>query len=242
MLQDIPNKAFILAAGLGSRLRPYTNDTPKPLVKVDGRTLLDRTLDHLQDAGVGEVACNTHYLADQISDAISARPEFIAHISFEEELLETGGGIKNMLHHFDDAFYIINGDSLWENTQGQNTLLSMANTWNPQEMDILILLQPIDTMKLTKGVGDYRLDDNNMPIRSLDKRGEYMFTSIRINHPRVFDNTPNGAFSYLDLMDHAQEKGRLYALVHKGDWHHISTADDLEAVNDAYEHIELQGK
>jgi MurNAc alpha-1-phosphate uridylyltransferase len=239
MSHNIPNKAFILAAGLGSRLRPYTDDTPKPLVKVDEQTLLDRTLNHLNNVDINEVVLNTHYLADQIKEAIAARPEFTAHISYEEELLDTGGGIKNMLQHFDDAFYIISGDSLWENAPGQNTLQSMRDAWNPQIMDLLLLLQPVESMKLTTGVGDYTLDENGMPIRSLDKTGEYMFTSIRINHPRLFENAPDGTFSYRDLMDKAQEQGRLHAIIHEGDWHHISTPDDLDVVNTAYKQIDL---
>lgn len=241
MSQDIPNKAFILAAGLGTRLRPHTDNTPKPLVKIDGRTLLDRTLDHFQEAEISEIALNTHYLADQIKAAMSERNEFKAHIAYEEELLDTGGGIKNMLQHFDDAFYVLSGDGLWENAANKNTLKAMAKAWDSEKMDILILLQPIDSMKLTTGIGDYTLDENNLPIRSLDKTGEYMFTSMRINHPRIFDNTPEQSFSYRDLMDEAQEKGRLHAIIHKGEWHHISTADDLDVVNTAYKQIELWG-
>ena len=239
MVTSIPSKAFILAAGLGTRLRPYTNDTPKPLVKVDDKTLLDRTLDHLAEAGVNEVALNTHYLADQIDETMTSRPEFKTHITFEEELLDTGGGIKNMLGHFDDAFYVLSGDGLWENAANQNTLKAMAEAWNNETMDILMLLQPVESMKLTTGVGDYTLDENGMPIRSLDKTGEYMFTSMRINHPRIFDNAPDGAFTYRDLMDEAQEKGRLHAIIHDGDWHHISTPDDLDVANTQYKQINM---
>jgi len=237
MSNSMPDKAFILAAGLGSRLRPHTDDTPKPLVQVNGKTLLDRTLDHLNKAGVGEVVLNTHYLADQIKNCVNARPEFNAHISFEETLLDTGGGIKNMINHFNDAFYILSGDGLWENGN-ENTLKTMNDAWNGETMDILMLLQPIDTMKLTQGVGDYSLDENDMPIRSLDKTGKYMFTSMRINHPRIFDDSPEDAFSYRDLMDKAQSKGRLHAIIHKGNWHHISTPEDLDAVNAAYKQKE----
>ena len=239
MSHHIPSRAFILAAGLGSRLRPYTNDRPKPLVEVDGKTLLDRTLDHLGEAGVDEVVLNTHYLPEQIKNAIAARPEFKSHISFEEELLDTGGGIKNMLGYFDKAFYILSGDGLWENPKGANTLKALADAWDDESMDILILLQPVESMKLTTGVGDYTLDENSMPMRSLDKTGEYMFTSMRINHPRIFDGAPDGAFSYRDVMDEAQEKGRLHAIIHDGDWHHISTPDDLDVVNAQYKQIDM---
>ena len=234
MSPKAPDKAFILAAGLGTRLRPYTDNTPKPLVKVNGKTLLDRTLDHLSQSNITNVTLNTHYLANQINNCLNARPEFQSHITFEEELLDTGGGIKNTLQNFDDAFYVLSGDGLWSNGQN-NTLQIMADTWNEEIMDILILLQPVSTMSLTKGIGDYHINDGGMPIRAADKSGDYMFTSMRINHPRIFENTPDGAFSYLDLMDKAQNEGRLHAIIHQGDWHHISTPEDLEAVDTAYQ-------
>lgn len=234
MSRNISKQAFILAAGLGSRLRPYTDNTPKPLVKVNNKTLLDRTLDHLNNAGINEVVLNTHYLAQQIKSTIAARPEFKSHISFEETLLDTGGGIKNMLAPFNDAFYILSGDGLWENGDKDNTLKAMAQAWDNNTMDILMLLQPVTSMKLTQGVGDYDINEQGLPVRSLDKTGDYMFTSMRINHPRIFDDAPNGAFSYRDLMDEAQKAGRLHAIIHEGDWHHISTPTDLEAVNEAY--------
>ena len=234
MSNTTPNKAFILAAGLGSRLRPHTNDTPKPLVKVNDKTLLDRTLDHLGEANINDVTLNTHYLADQIENCVNARPEFKAHLSFEEQLLDTAGGIKKTIHNFDKAFYVLSGDGLWDNSS-QNTLRSMAKAWNNDTMDILILLQPIASMKHTKGVGDYDINENGLPIRSLDQSGQYMFTSMRINHPRIFNDTPNGAFSYLTLLDKAQNEGRLHAIIHQGNWHHISTPEDLESVNIAYQ-------
>lgn len=234
MVQQIPQKAFILAAGLGTRLRPYTNEKPKPLVEVNGKSLLDRTLDHLTEVNISEIALNTHYLPDQIRNAIQNRSEFKNHISYEEKLLDTGGGIKNMLQHFDEAFFVLSGDGLWENAPDQNTLIAMAEVWNPDTMDILILLQPVNSMKLTQGIGDYTLDENGLPARSLDKTGEYMFTSMRINHPRIFKNTSHNAFSYLELLDKAQEQGRLHAFIHEGDWHHISTPQDLESVDKAY--------
>ncbi|MFK7839996.1 MAG: nucleotidyltransferase family protein [Bdellovibrionales bacterium] len=231
--KNIPNKAFILAAGLGSRLRPYTNKTPKPLVKVNGKTLLDRTLDHLKNVNITDISLNTHYHADQIENCIANRPEFSSQLSYEDNLLDTGGGIKKMIHHFDDSFFVLSGDSLWDNAK-TNTLKSMQDFWNPENMDILMLLQPISCMTKTKPVGDYHLNGQGKATRALDKTGDTMFTSIRINHPRIFDQTPDGPFSYLDLMDRAQEKGRLYGIIHQGDWHHISTPDDLETIDSFY--------
>lgn len=226
--------AFVLAAGLGSRLRPYTDDRPKPLVAVAGQSLLDRTLDHLAAAGVTKTIINTHYRADQIERAVRGRfkPEII--LSNEPDLLDTGGGINNALTHFggvDGApFFVLSGDGLWRDAPDAPALPQLAAAWDPENMDILMLLQPIETIKLTQGAGDYDLMQDGRALRRADKSGAYMFTSMRINHPRIFKDAPPGAFSYLALMDAAQQAGRLYGIMHKGDWHHISTPDDLGAV------------
>lgn len=235
----MPDQAFILAAGFGTRLRPHTLHAPKPLTKVGGQSLLDHTLDHLQQAGVKQVVVNTHYLADHITQHLQARTAPRVVLSHEEEILDTGGGIMNALPLLADApFYVLSGDGYWLDAKGEggdtvSSLGVLADKWDPDVMDIVILLQPVDSMVVTKGIGDYDLDAEGRAVRSLDKTGAYMFTSMRINHPRIFDGAPAGAFSYLELLDRAQAKGRLYGVVHCGVWHHISTPADLSAVQRA---------
>jgi MurNAc alpha-1-phosphate uridylyltransferase len=228
----IIDKAFILAAGLGTRMRPLTDRVPKPLVEVAGETLLDRTIDHLEDAGVTDIVINTHHLGQQIPHHLQRRKSPHMTFSHEKTLLDTGGGIKKMLQHFgDEAFYVLSGDGLWTDAPGQTALDQMAAKWEPAKMDILILLQPVSTMNLTKGVGDYDIRPDGGAVRSRHKTGTHMFTSIRINHPRIFNGSPMGSFSYLPLLDQAENDGRLFALEHKGAWHHISTPEDLRNVN-----------
>lgn len=231
-----PDHAFILAAGKGTRLRPYTDSCPKPLVKVDGRTLIDRTLDKLEEAGVTKVTVNLHYMAPLLETHLSQRRTPEITFSYEDTLLDTGGGVKNALHTLSDKpFYVIAGDALWTDGPSGNALLRLAEHWDDEKMDILTLMQPLATMSLTDGLGDYNLKKNGHVVRSPDKTGSHMWTNIRINHPRIFDNTPDGAFSFLDLMDRAEKQERFYALEHDGDWHHISTAADLERVNESFE-------
>lgn len=234
-----PEKAFILAAGYGTRMRPLTNARPKPLVEIAGRPLLDYILDHLLDAEIREVVVNAHYHGDQIigwAADRSKRFDLPIHVSVEEVLLETGGGVKKALPYFDGApFYVTVGDAFWVNAPGENSLLTLAENWNPDVMDMLITLQDIETMVLTKGLGDYELNVDGRCVRSLDKTGTYMFSNIRINHPRVFDDTPEGSFSFLECLDKTESQGRLYGLAHAGDWHHISTPEDLARVNENIE-------
>ena len=239
----MPSKAFILAAGYGKRLRPHTDTRPKPLVEVNGRSLIERTLDHLEKANVRDVVVNTHYLQQQITSRLQGRKGFNIAFSHEEELLDTGGGIKKMLHFFaGEPFFVLSGDGLWEDKNADFTALdALAAAWDPTKMDILILLQPVNTMVLTEGVGDYQLGQDGRAIRSRDKTGTAMFTSMRINHPRIFKDTPDGSFSYLDLLDRTEEQGRLYGVLHTGDWHHISTPADLAAVERAYKRSKAAG-
>lgn len=230
-MHDKPDKAFVLAAGMGTRLRPYTDKMPKPMVDVGGQSIIKRTLEKLHEAGVQTVVINTHYLAETIENHLS--DVVVPHIAFSREnnLLDTGGGIKNALHHFgNQPFYIINGDALWEDKEIP-ALDRLSETWDDSKMDILMLLQPTDRMTLTKGVGDYHLYEDGQSSRSKDKDGSHMFAGIRIAHPRIFEGIDENVFSFLTLMDKAQDRGRLFGISHDGAWHHISTPEELEAVD-----------
>lgn len=231
-----PDKAFILAAGTGSRLRPYTDHCPKPMVAVGGRSLIAHSLDKLEQSGVKDVVVNLHYKADMLENHLAGCRSPAIHFSYEKDLLDTGGGIKKALAHFDgQPFFVLSGDAFWEDRDETNALASLSAAWEPEKMDILMLLQPVRTMRLTRGVGDYDLAETGRAVRSLDQTGAFMFTSLRLNHPRIFDGAPQGAFSYLDLMDRAQKAGRLYGLVYEGAWHHISTPEDLDSVRASFE-------
>ena len=228
-----PNNAFILAAGKGTRLRPYTDTMPKPLVPVNGRAILDYTIEKLVKDRVNNITINLNYLGDRIKKHLKNRNNININFSTESELLDTGGGVKKALRTMNNQpFYLINGDALWEDKNPKNsTLTQLANMWDPAKMDILLLLQPVNTMDLTKGVGDYNISNDGVAIRCKNKQGEYMFTGVRIVNPAIFNNTPDKEFSFLTLMDKAEKQGRLHALIHDGVWHHISTPKDLDNVN-----------
>ena len=227
-----PDRAFILAAGMGKRLAPHTDTMPKPMVPVAGRAMIDRTLDQLTAIGVGEVTVNLHYRAAMLQKHLAARATPRLTFSFESALLDTGGGIKKALYTMGGKpFFVFSGDTVWEDGPSGNTLERMAAAWDDKRMDLLLLLQPLNTMNVTTGSGDYHLGADGKPIRALDKAGDYFWPSIRIIHPRLFDNTPDTPFSFLELMDRAQKAGRLGALVHDGNCYHISTPADLADVN-----------
>ncbi len=225
-----PKKAMVLAAGLGLRLRPITDATPKPLVQVGDKTLLDHSLDQLVAAGVECAVVNTHYLAEQIEDHLQSRSDLEIIISSEaKELLETGGGIAQALDHFgDEPFYVMNADILCLDGPSR-TLARLAEAWNDDEMDALLLLHwTVEAYGYT-GRGDFEVD----PLGKLERREErtispYLFTGIQILHSRLFEGAPDGPFSMNVLFDEAIEADRLSGIVHDGEWFHIGTPEGLD--------------
>jgi MurNAc alpha-1-phosphate uridylyltransferase len=233
----ISETAFILAAGFGTRLRPHTDHIPKPMVSVGGKPMIDHALGKLSAAGIKRCIINTHYKADILHNHLKSRKNPDVMFSHEPEILDTGGGLKRALHHFKKRPYLaISGDSVWEDSPTEQSLQTIINAWDGDKMDILILLQPVQTMTYTKGVGDYSFNTGSAGkiTRSLTQTGTHMFTSIRIHHPKIFQNAPDTAFSYLELLDRAEQNGRLYGVEHKAIWHHISTPDDLKNVRETY--------
>jgi MurNAc alpha-1-phosphate uridylyltransferase len=221
--------AMVLAAGLGLRLRPITNKTPKPLVKVAGHTLLDHTLDRLVAAGVERAVVNIHHLADQVERHLGNRKDLEIIISSEtDEVLETGGGVKNALQHLgDEPFYVSNADVLWLN--GPTPALGrMAERWNADEMDALLLLHSTVEAYGYTGNGDFNVEPDGKLARKLEREvTPYLFTGVQILHPRIFEDTPDGVFSLNVIYDKANEAGRLFGVIHDGEWFHIGTPDGL---------------
>lgn len=238
MIQKKPDKAFILAAGFGTRLRPFTDQYPKPMVKIGGQSLITRILDKLAMAEINDVVINLHYMADTLKEHVvehvSARSKKMqVYFSYEEEILDTGGGVKKALPYFrDESFYVIAGDAFWEDEADHSVFTLLEEKWKAQDMDILTWIQPVTRMNLTHGVGDYNFDqETGLLRRSVDKTGTHMWTNIRLNTPSIYEGFPEEGFSFLDIMDNCERKGRLHGIEYRGAWHHISTPQDLNSVN-----------
>ena len=211
-------------------MRPITYKTPKPLLTVGERSLINYELDRLAEVGVKRVVINTHHLANQIEEHLRHRNDLEFVISDEsKKILETGGGVAKALSYLGDApFYLLNGDILW--LDGPTPALDrLATNWNQNNMDGLLLLHSTVEAYGYSGVGDFVID----PIGKLARRPElqvspYLFTGVQILHPALFENTPQGAFSLNLLYDNSIEAGRLFGIVHDGDWFHIGNADGLD--------------
>ena len=221
---------MILAAGKGTRMRPLTDHIPKALVEVDGKPLIDHALDHLTQAGVGEAMINYHYRGQQLLDHLALRqtgPE----VSFSDEtgeLLETGGGVLKALPFFDNnPFLTINGDAIWTNDES-NALQRLADAFDPDRMDALLLLVPLEDAVSHPGAGDFFIhmeDDQTGRLSWRDDapKAPYVYASIHMSQPALYQNCPDGAFRLTTLWRRATDAGRLFGLVHKGKWHDVGT-------------------
>ncbi len=227
------NRAMILAAGFGLRLRPITNNIPKPLVKVLGRSLIDRTIDRLKEGGVQTFVVNTHHLSEQIHKHLNNRSDVEIIFSLENEILETGGGITNALKNFNnEPFFTSNGDTLWLNG-AQDAVTRMVNQWDSNKMDALLMLHSTVNAYGYEGLGDFNMDPNGVLSRRPESEvSPYLFTGVQILHPKLFMGTPKGAFSLNLLYDRAIQNGRLYGIVHDGEWFHIGTPEALDEAED----------
>lgn len=223
---------MVLAAGKGLRLRPLTESVPKPLVEVGGRTLLGHALNLLAAAGVGEIVVNAHHLADAVAAFVAAygeaHPALRLHVSREDTLLETGGGVRRALDRLgDEPFYVLNSDVILRDGAAP-ALARLAAAFDSAQMDALLLLQPLAAAIGFEGKGDYaRAPDGRLESRGEAPTAPFVFTGAQILTPVLFDGAPDGAFSLKLLYDRAEKKGRLFGLVHDGAWLHVGSPEAL---------------
>jgi N-acetyl-alpha-D-muramate 1-phosphate uridylyltransferase len=223
---------MVLAAGLGTRLRPVTETLPKPLVELNGRTLLDHAIDRLVPAGVEHVVVNTHYMAAMIAARLAHREQPRIEISEEPELLDTGGGVARALASLGEAFFVVNADVFWLDGR-DSALLRLARAFDPECMDAVLLLQRTVTAIGYDGSGDYLLDPAGHPRRRCEREiAPYLFSGIQLLHRRLFDGWSERVFSLVQLFDRAERAGRLHAIVHDGEWYHIGTPAGLAATRE----------
>jgi N-acetyl-alpha-D-muramate 1-phosphate uridylyltransferase len=227
--------AMVLAAGLGTRLRPAAGMLPKPLVPLARKPLIDHVLDRLADAGIISAIVNVHYQADKIEQHLTARKQPQITISDERTLLlETGGGVKNALPHLPaDGFIVHNSDAVWQDRTASN-LARLIDAWDAGRMDCLLLLVLTSAAIGYAGRGDFSLEaDGRIRRRRADEVVPFVFTGVQILHPRAFANTPDGPFSNNLVWNQAMLTGRAYGMRLDGLWMHVGTPAELAAAEQA---------
>lgn len=228
--RPVPKRAMVLAAGLATRLKHLRQNGPKALLSVGGQTLLDHALTRLQEVGVEEVMINLHYKGEMIRDHLAAHPYPKLRISFSDEtdrLMDTGGGVAKALGFFkNEPFYVINAKQIWTNGY-LNTLQRLADAWDDDRMDALLLMVSTVNAIGYEGVGDFDMQQDGRLTRRTPSHVAPFIYAFQIIHPRLFKGCPDGPFSLNLLWDKAQEAGRLYGIRHDGTWIHVGTPEAL---------------
>ena len=223
-----PRTAMLLAAGYGTRMRPLTDRTAKPLLPLGGRPLIDHALDRLDAAGVETVVVNAHWHADRVAAHLASRSRPHTILRREAALLETGGGVKAALDLLGPApFFVVNGDAFWIDGP-RPALARLAAAFDPDATDGVLLVHRTYQVPSDVGFGDFALDPWGRPRRRAEREVvPYMYAGLQLIVPALLAGMPEGAFSMNRAWDVAMAAGRLRAVVHDGLWFHLSTPADL---------------
>jgi MurNAc alpha-1-phosphate uridylyltransferase len=226
---------MVLAAGLGTRMRPLTDRIPKALVPVAGRPLLDRVLDKLVEAGVQRAVVNVHHFADQVEQHLKSRTDLEVLISDERSaLLDSGGGIQHARAFLGEApIFVANIDSLW--LEGATPALEeLKRAWDQDLMDMLLLL-----VRRGHGIGfegpqGFLMDKAGRLTHSTapDVVTPFANVGFGILKPQILDGQPDPAFSIIPIWHRLQAQGRLYGAAMDAFWMHVgdpAARDEAEA-------------
>ena len=227
------HNAALLAAGLGLRMRPLTDATPKPLLRLGGRALLDHALDRLSDAGVTKVVVNAHWHAEQIASHLEGRrapPRTV--LRREANLLDTGGAVAASLRaglFGAEPFFIANSDSVWlDGPRSALARLHAVLATDPGRVHGVILVHRTHQVHADIGMGDFFLDKLGLPRRRLEREiAPYLYAGVTLATPALFAGLDAATFSMNVVWDRAIAAGSLRAMVHDGLWFHLSRPDDL---------------
>ena len=201
-----PKTAMVLAAGLGTRMRPLTNDRPKPLVEVAGKPLVDHALDRLAEAGVARSVVNVHHFGDAVEAHVAARTAPAVTISDERAvLLETGGGMVRAAPLLPDPFFCVNSDNVWLDGP-TDAFRQLSAAWDAARMDALLLLVSHARASNFRGKGDFHMDGKGRLTRRRSGRiAPFIFTGVQLVAKRLLREAPHGPFSTNVLWNRAIE-------------------------------------
>ena len=226
------NKAIILSAGYGKRLKPITLSKPKPLLEINKRSLLENTIYILEKFGIKEIVINTHYLSDQITSFISSKKfnSKIFLIQEHDKILGTGGGVLNAAKKFNnDPFFVLNPDTIWSQSYLDDFKSMEEKYFNNNHEAVLLVVDK--TKSFDKNMnGDFNLNEN-----ILDREGSekiYLYTGSQILSNSVFKNKKNEPFSMNLIWDILIKDKKLLGVKSEQEFLHVS---NLEIYNQLVE-------
>lgn len=227
--------AMVLAAGFGKRMLPLTKSIPKPMVKVDGQTLIDRVLDRIAQTGITHAVVNAHYCGDVLIEHLSTRKIPAIEISDERDaLLDTGGGVVRALPKLGGKpFLLVNSDTIWIEGASPNLPRLLAH-YDAARMDALLLLAPTAGAVGYSGPGDFTMDaEGRLTRRDEREIAPFVYAGAAVLHPRLFEDAPQDAFSLVRSFVRAEASGALFGLRLDGTWMHVGTPEAIPAAEDA---------
>lgn len=218
----VSDSAMVMAAGLGTRMRPLTETLPKPMVRVAGKPLIDHALDRLAEAGIARAVVNVHHFPEAVEAHVRERTVPSVTVSDERALLlETGGGMVKAQDLLPDPFFVVNSDNVWLDGP-KDAFRELSDAWDPARMDALLLLVAHTGARNFAGKGDFHMDGRGRLSRRRSGRiAPFVYTGIQLVSKRLLRDAPEGPFSTNVLWDRAIEEGRLYGAAFTGQWFEV---------------------
>lgn len=226
---SVPKTAMVLAAGHGTRMRPLTETTAKPLIPVLGKSLFDRAIDPLVAAGVERAVVNVCWFADEVEAHAKRRTDI--EIIFSDErsgALETGGGLAKARRLLgDDPIFVVNTDAFWA-SGSPGPIKALADQYDPDKMDLCLLVADRKRALGFPGAGDFFMaDDATMTRRGAATEAPYAYAGVRITKPGLYDGRTAEKFSALEIWDPVIAERRLTGVLLDDFWLHVGTPDTL---------------
>lgn len=231
-----PAAAMVFAAGLGTRMRPLTLTTPKPMIEVAGRPLIDHMLDRLVEAGVTRAVVNVHWLADQIEHHVKRRADIEAIVSDErEKLLDQGGGIMKAWPHLGDGpILVCNTDAIWLPSSGW-TLRRLFDAWDPARMDVALMVAATADAVGVDWEGDFLMDAQGRLIRRPEgATAPWVYAGVGLIDRKAFAGETREVFRLSPVFFDAAAKGRLHGVPLDGRWLHVGAPEAVAEANAAF--------
>ena len=227
-------QAMVLAAGLGTRLRPITDTMPKPLVPVCGKAMIDYGLDALAEAGVTTCVVNVHHFPDQMEAHLRAYPRMEILISDERaQLMNSGGGLaKGLKRLTPGATLVLNADLFWvgETPGKKSNLERLAEAFDPDRMDMALLCVPLERTTGHNGRKDFSLGPDGRLVRYVEGGDNpVIYAGALALHSALLDDAPAEAFNLNLYFDRAIAAGRLFGMMMDGEWITVGTPEALPA-------------
>jgi MurNAc alpha-1-phosphate uridylyltransferase len=225
------NTAFILCAGFGKRLNPLTLDTPKPLIKLNNIAVLETCINLIENLGIQKITLNTFYLKDQIHDFINNK-KFKSKISIIEDgesILDTGGGIKNMMKHTnEDNVLIFNPDTIWKKNYF-NEIIEMEKMYFSKKLKNILLLVKKE-LSFDKNLnGDFDLKDN-LIIKNNNRK--FIYTGCQIMNKKILSGYKDKNFSITNIWNGLIEKKELYGFENNNNFYHLTDLETFKKLKD----------